>query len=130
MFAAILPTLLKVDVITMKNKLLRLIEIVQDGYPEELLAEFKAKKVLPLKQRIELIGLARDFHQNRADELWLANDKQRSANEKQAAAQADLARFVFGCLTGDAKEYSESATAAMITLGRQGEIDTVKNLAR
>jgi len=114
----------------MKNKLLRLIEIIQEGYPDELVAEFKTKKVPPLVQRIELIGLARDFHQNRADELWLSNGKQRSTNEKRAVAQADLARFVFGCLTSDAKEYTESATAAMITLGRQGEIDIVKTLAR
>lgn len=114
----------------MKNKLLRMIEIIQDGYPEPLLAEFKAKKVLPLTQRIELIGLARDFHQNKADELWVSNGKKRSTNEKIAAAQADLARFVFGCLTGDAKEYGESATAAMITLGRQGEVELIKAMTR
>lgn len=114
----------------MKNKLLRIIEIIQDSYPEPLLVGFKTKKVLPLDQRIDLIGLARDFHQNRADELWLKNGKKRSDNEKSAAAQADLARFVFGCLTGDAKEYVQSATAAMTTLGRQGEIDLVKSLTR
>ena len=114
----------------MKNKLLRMIEIIQDGYPESLLAEFKTEKVLPLDQRIDLIGLARDFHQNRADELWIKNGKKRSKIEQIAAAQADLARFVFGCLTGDAKEYVESATAAMITLGRQGEMDLIKTLTR
>lgn len=112
----------------MKNKLLRMIEIIQDGYPESVLAEFKTKKVLPLDQRVNLIGLARDFHQNRADELWIKNGKKRSTDEKCAAAKADLARFVFGCLTGDAKEYVESATAAMITLGRKGEIDLIKTL--
>lgn len=114
----------------MKNKLLRMIEIIQDDYPEPLLAEFKTKKVLPLDHRIELIGLARDFHQNRADDLWIKNGKKRSKKEKVAAAQADLARFVFGCLTGDAKEYVESATAAMTTLNRQGEMDLVKTLTR
>ena len=29
----------------MKNKLLRMIEIIQDGYPESLLAAFKTKKL-------------------------------------------------------------------------------------
>ena len=114
----------------MKNKLLRLIEIIQDDFPEVILSVFKAKKPLSLDERIALIGAVRDFHQRRADTLWLEAGKMRSPEEKRAAAQAELASFIFAYLTGEAKEYAASATEALITLGRQGDVDAINNLTR
>ncbi|MEA3465995.1 MAG: hypothetical protein U9R29_08350 [Thermodesulfobacteriota bacterium] len=114
----------------MKNKLLRLIEIIQDDFPEVILSSFKGKKPLSLDEGIALISVVRDFHQNRADTLWFEADKMRSPEEKRATAQAELARFIIAYLTGEAKEYTTSATEALITLGRQGDLDAINNLTR
>lgn len=114
----------------MENKLLRLIEIIQDDFPEVILSAFKAKIPLSLDERIALVGSVRDFHQNRADTLWLKAGKMRSPEEKRATAQAELSSFVFAYLTGEAKEYVTSASDALKTLGRQGELDIVKSLTR
>ncbi len=113
----------------MKNKLLRLAEIIQENFPEELVEAFRSSGNLSLDKRIEIVSLARTLHQSRAETLWLKAGKKRTAEERIATAQADLAAFVFAYLTGDAKEYAESAVEALRTLGRHGEFDLVASLA-
>jgi hypothetical protein len=53
----------------------------------------------------------------------------KTAAEMHAAAQAELASFVFAYLTGDAKECADSTIEAMRALGRQGEVDIVRSLS-
>ena len=114
----------------MKNKLLRLTELIQEGFPENIVELFKSDETPPLEVRLALIGEARTFHQNRADNLWLQAGKKRTPAERRATAQAELAAFVSAYLTGDVKEFAETGVEAMRALGRQGEEDIVKSLAR
>lgn len=114
----------------MKNKLLRLAEIIQENFPEDLVEAFRSSGKLSLDKRIEIASLARNLHQSRAETLWLKAGNKRTAEEKYATAQADLAAFVFAYLTGDAKEYAESAVEALRALGRHGEVDLVTSLAK
>ncbi len=113
----------------MKNKLIRLAELIQEDFPENLLEVFRSNQKSSLDQRLAITGEAIAFHRKRAENLWLKAGKQRSAAERRAVAQAELAAFVFAYLTGDAKEYAESALEALDALGRQGETDLVKSLA-
>ncbi|MCK4620664.1 MAG: hypothetical protein KAT62_00470 [Desulfuromonadales bacterium] len=113
-----------------KNKLLRLVELIQEDFPENLVDAFKSNGNLSLSKRIALVNEARTLHQDRSEILWLQVGKKRTAEERRAAAQAELAAFVFAYLTGDAEEYADSAIEAMRTLGRHGEVDLVKSLAR
>ena len=114
----------------MKNQLLRLAELIQQNFPEDLLATFKGTEKLSLVKRIELVDRARTVHQRRSETLWLQAGKQRTADERYAAAQAELAAFVFAYLTGDAKEYAASANEALGTLGRHAEIELISSLCR
>ncbi|MCD6527470.1 MAG: hypothetical protein J7K75_10815 [Desulfuromonas sp.] len=114
----------------MKNKLLRLVEIIQEDFPEEIVTVFKLTKRPPLNECIALICQARDFYQRRSETLWLEAGKQRTPEERRAAALTEVASFVFAYLTGDAREYAESAVAALATLGRQGDGEIIKILAR
>lgn len=114
----------------MTNKLIRLAEIIQDGFPENIVEIFHSADKPSLDKRLAMTSRAIACHQARAEKLWHKAGKQRSAEERQVAARAELAAFVFACLTGDAKEYADSAVEAMKTLGRQGELDIVKSLSR
>lgn len=114
----------------MKNKLLRLAELIQDNYPENIIVSFKSDEKISLSQHLELISAARAFHQNRSANLWQKAGKKRTTEERHASAQAELAAFVFAYLTGDAKEYADSAVEALQALGRHGEEDLVKSLSR
>ena len=114
----------------MKNKLIRLVELIQENFPEDLVEAFKSNGNLSLDKRIALLSQARSFHQGRCEALWLKAGKKRTAAERQAAAQADLAGFVFAYLTGDAQEYAESAIEALRALGRHGEVDLIASLVR
>lgn len=114
----------------MKNKLLRLAELVQENFTENLVEEFKTSDKQSLAQRMEIVSQARTVHQKRSETLWLKAGKKRTPAERHAAAQAELAAFLFAYLTGDAKEYADSAIEALCTLGRHGEIELVKSLAR
>lgn len=114
----------------MNNKLLRLVELVQEDYPDELLEILKHEKKMSLIDQLELISRARTFHQQRSETLWLKAGKKRSPAERQAAAQADIASFVTACLTGETREYADSAVAALGILGRQGEIGLIAALNR
>ena len=114
----------------MQNKFLRLVEIIQDDYPGDILSIFKSTERPSLDERIALVCEARNFHQMRSEALWRQAGEKRSPQERQATAQAELASFVFACLTGDAKEHTDSATGAMVTLGRQGETDIIKALSK
>lgn len=114
----------------MKNKLLRLAEIIQENSPAELVEAFRSTGNLSLAERIELVGRARTMHQSRSETLWLKAGRKRTTEEQHAAAQADLAAFVFAYLTGDAKEYAESAVEALKALGRHGEVDLIVRLTK
>lgn len=114
----------------MNNKLLRLTQIIQENFPEKLVAAFKSTGKSSLDKRIAMINRAIGAHLTRAERLYLQAGKQRTAEERRASAQAELAAFVFAYLTGDPGEYVDSAVEAMQTLGRQGESDLVTSLAR
>jgi hypothetical protein len=111
-----------------KNILIRLAELIQEGLSEDLLTAFKSSEPLPLDERLALIGKAIDLHQERAETLWLKAGGKRTPEERRASAQAELASFVFAYLTGDATEYADSAMEALQTLGRQSEIDLITGL--
>lgn len=114
----------------MKNKLIRLVELVQEDCPENLLEAFKTTPKSALDVRLSLLSDARDLHQMRSEKLWLQAGKQRTAAEKRASAQADLAAFICAYLTGEVKEYAETGIAALQALGRHGELDLIHSLAR
>jgi len=113
-----------------KNKLLRLAELIQENFPENLVDEFKTGDKQSLAQRLEIVGQARTLHQQRSEALWLKAGRKRTPAERHATAQAELAAFLIACLTGDAEEYAESAVEALHALGRQGEEELVRSLAR
>jgi hypothetical protein len=114
----------------MKNKLIRLAELIQENYPEKIVAAFRSHEKLSLTQRLELLNAAISFHRKRAETLWLEAGRKRTPAEKRATAQAELAAFVFAYLTGDGKEYANSAIEALNALGRKGEVDLIKTLCR
>jgi len=113
-----------------KNKLLRLAEIIQQDLSVDLVDIFRSPDNQPLAIKIELVSEARSSHQKRSEDLWLQAGKKRTLAEKRASAQADLAAFVVAYLTGEGKEYRETAIEALQTLGRHGEIDLVISLAK
>lgn len=114
----------------MKNKLLRLAEIIQQDLPEDLVEVFRSTGNQSLAMKIEVVSAARASHQKRAETLWLQAGKKRTLAEKCASAQADLAAFVVAYLTGDGKEHVETAVEALQALGRQGEVDLVTSLVK
>jgi hypothetical protein len=111
-----------------KNKLIRLVEIIQEGCPVNLMEAFKSPKPPSLAEKLALLDEAITFHRGRAETLWLKAGKKRTATERRATAQAELAAFVFAYLTGDAKEYADTIVEVMRSLGRQGEDDIVRTL--
>ncbi|WP_432821512.1 hypothetical protein [Trichloromonas sp.] len=114
----------------MKNKLLRLAELIQEGFPENIVEVFKSNESQTSAERLAMANKAITFHQGRAETLWLQAEKKRTSEERRAAAQAEISAFVFAYLTGDAKEYADSAVEAMRILGRQDELDLVRKLTR
>ena len=114
----------------MRNKLRQLTEFIQEGFPEKIVEAFKYDEDQTLEKRLAITNEAIAFHQKRAGELWLQAGKKRTAEERRAVAQAELASFVFACLTGEAKEHAGSTIEAMRDLGRQGDADVVKSLSR
>ena len=114
----------------MKNKLLRLAEIIQQDLPEDLVGAFRSAGHQSLAMKIELLSEARSSHQKRSEVLWLQAGKKRTLAEKRASAQADLAAFVVAYLTGDGKDHVETAVEALQALGRHGEVDLVTSLAK
>ncbi len=114
----------------MRNKLRRLTEFIQEGFPEKLVDAFKYHKDHTLQKRLAITSKAIAFHQDRAGTLWIQAGKMRTAEERHAAAQAELASFVFAYLSGDADEYAESTVEAMRALGRQGEVDIIRSLSK
>jgi len=113
-----------------KNKLIRLAELIQEGFPENIMAAFRSHEKSSLSHRLSITTMAIAFHRKNSETLWLKAGKKRTTEEKRSTARAELAAFVFAYLTGDASEYAESATEALQTLGRQGENDLIKSLAR
>lgn len=113
----------------MRNKLRRLAEFIQEGFPENLVTAFKYSKNQSLARQLALINRAIAFHQGRAETLWLEAGRMKTAAERHASAQAELASFVFAYLTGDAGEYAESSIEALRALGRQGEVDIIRSLS-
>jgi predicted outer membrane protein len=116
--------------VLVKNKLIRLAELIQEDFPENIMASFRSNEKSSLAQRLAITSEAIAFHQKRSEALWLKAGRQRTPEEKRAAARAELAAFVFAYLTGDVKEYAESAIEALRTLNRQGDTDIVKSLAK
>lgn len=113
----------------MRNKLRRLAEFIQEGFPENLVAAFKYSKSQSLARRLDLTSKAIAFHQGRAEVLWLEAGRMQTAAEIHATAQAELASFVFAYLSGDPRECPDSTIEAMRALGRQGEADIVRSLS-
>ena len=114
----------------MKNKIIRLIELIQEDLPEDILPYFKTEEEAPLKTRLELASKAISHHQQRSADLWLAAGNKRSAEEKRASARAELAAFLFAYLIGTPKENAESASEALEVLGRQMETDLIYSLCK
>jgi len=114
----------------MKNKLMRLVELVQDDCPLNLIEAFAEDDGKTLGNHIDLVSQAIDAHQLRAESLWRAAGKQRTAAEHEASARAELAAFLFAYLTDEPHEYADSAREALKTLGRHAELDLVDLLAR
>lgn len=114
----------------MKNKLIRLAELIQDDFPENIVATFKVTDKEAPDERLALIGKAINIHRERAETLWLQAGKKRTAEERRATAQAELASFVFAYLTGDAKEYADSAIEALQVLGRHSEENLITDLCK
>jgi len=114
----------------MKNKLIRLAELIQEDFPENIVDEFKSTDKQSRAELLDLIGKARTVHQQRSETLWRGAGKKRTPAERRATAKAELAAFLFAYLTGDAKEYADSAIEALQVLGRQGESDLIKSLSK
>ncbi len=112
----------------MNNKILRLIELIQEDFPGDLKEAFKSAENRSLNVRLTLISEARTWHQNHSEMLWLQAGKKRTTEERRASAQADLAGFVCAYLTGDVKEYAETGVGALRDLGRYGELELVRSL--
>ena len=117
--------------LTLKEyKLSRLAEFIQEGFPEKIVDVFKYSKDESLAKRLAITSKAIAFHQGRAEALWTQAGKKRTTEERQAAAQAEIASFLFAYLTGEAKEHADSSIEAMRALGREGELDIVTSLSR
>jgi len=113
-----------------RNKLRRLAEFIQVGFPENLVATFKYSKNQSLTRRLALTSEAITFHRGRAETLWLQAGKQKTIEEKHAAAQAEIASFVFACLTGETRECADSTIEDMLTLGRQSDVEIIRSLCK
>lgn len=114
----------------MRNKLRRLADFIQEGFPENLVTAFKYSKKQSLAKRLTLTSEAIAFHQSRAETLWLQAGKKRTAQERHAVAQAELASFLFAYLTGETEGCADSTIEAMQALGRQGEVDIIRSLSK
>ncbi len=114
----------------MRNKLRRLAEFIQVGFPENLVATFKYSKNQSLAKRLALTSEAIAFHQGRAEVLWLQAGKKKTAEERHAVAQAEIASFLFAYLTGEIGESAESTIEAMRAIGREGEVDIIRSLTK
>jgi len=113
-----------------RNKLRRLAEFIQVGFPENLIATFKYSKNQSLATRLALTSEAIAFHQSRAEALWLQAGKKKTAEERHAVAQAEIASFLFAYLTGEIGESAESTIEAMRAIGREGEVDIIRSLTK
>jgi hypothetical protein len=115
-----------------RNKLRRLAEFIQEGFPEKIVEVFKfdADEEQALAKQLAMISKAIAFHQHRAGELWLQAGKKRTTEERRVSAQAELASFVFAYLNGEAGDHAESTLEAMRSLGRENEVNIVKSLSR
>lgn len=114
----------------MKNKLLRLTELIQEDLPTELHAAFRPEENSTLEERLELSSQAISHHQERSAELWVAAGNKRSPAEKRASARASLASFLFAYLTGSPQENAETAIEALEVLGRASETDLITSLCK
>ena len=114
----------------MRNKLRRLAEFIQEGFPENLVATFKYSKKQSLAKRLAITSEAIAFHQGRAEALWLQAGKKKTAEERHALAQAEIASFVFAYLTGETGENADSTIEAMRAIGREGEVDIIRSLTK
>jgi len=115
-----------------RNNLRRLAEFIQEGFPEKIVEVFKFNKDedQALTKQLTISSEAIAFHQGRAEALWLQAGKKRTDGERRAAAQAELASFVFAYLSGDASDHVESTLEAMQAIGRQNEVGIIKSLSR
>ncbi len=114
----------------MKNILMRLVELIQEDCPVNLIEAFSDSDNKNPAAHLDLVSRAIDAHQRRAEALWREAGKQRTEAERAASARADLAAFLFAYLTDEASEYADSAREALAALGRHAEVDLVELLAR
>ncbi len=114
----------------MRNRFIRLAEIIQEDAPGELPEMFlTSERQLNLDEALERIRALRAYHEKRAANIWTAQ-RQLTPELRAASARADLASFFAACLTGGAGEYRDTACEALQTLGRQAEVDLIRRLAR
>ena len=114
----------------MRNRFIRLAEIIQENAPGELPEMFLAsERQFDHDEALERINALRNYHEKRAAEIWNAQ-RRVTAELRAASARADLASFFAACLTGSAGEYRDTALEALQALGRQGESDLVRLLVR
>jgi hypothetical protein len=114
----------------LKNKLLRLTELIQEGFPAELHTAFKFEEQTSLQERLDLASQAISYHQQQSADLWIAAGNKRSPEEKKATARAELAAFLLAYLTGSPKENAESAIEALAMLGRSTEAELITSLCK
>jgi hypothetical protein len=113
----------------MRNHYIRLAELVQEGVTEDLSEFFRrSEQHLDLDAAVEQITEIRNSHQQKATELWQAHGL--TAEMQEVSARADLAGFLAACMTGGAREFRDTALEALQVLGRQGDADIVRALAR
>jgi len=114
----------------MKNIQMRLVELIQEDCPVNLVEAFADSDNKNPAAHIDLVSRAIDSHQRHAEALWREAGKQRTDTERAASARADLAAFLFAYLTDEPAEYADSAREALAVLGRHAEINLIDLLAR
>ena len=114
----------------MRNRFIRLAEIIQEDAPGALPELFLAsERQFDHEEALARINALHSYHEKRAAEIWKAQ-RRVTPELRAASARADLASFFAACLTGSADEYRDTALDALQTLGRQGESDLIRLLAR
>ncbi len=114
----------------MRNRFIRLAEIIQEDAPGDLPQMFLSSEgQFDLDEALARIMALGNYHEKRAADIW--NAQRRITPELRAAsARAELASFFIACLTGAAGDFRDTALEALQTLGRQAEHDLIRLLSQ